>query len=74
MRSVNMHDAKTNLSRLVEQAAHGESFVIARAGKALVKVVAVDAPTGDDRRRLGFMEGEFDVPEDFDHMGAVEWE
>lgn len=74
MRSVNMHDAKTNLSRLVEQAAHGESFVIARAGKALVKVVAIDAPTGGDRRRLGFMDGEFDVPEDFDRMGAAEIE
>ena len=44
MRTVNMHEAKTHLSRLVEAAANGEPFIIARAGKPVVKVVAVDAP------------------------------
>ncbi len=39
MRKVNMHEAKTHLSRLVERAAKGEGFVIAKAGKPLVKVV-----------------------------------
>ena len=42
MRTVNMHEAKTQLSRLVADAAAGEPFIIARAGKPLVKVVAVD--------------------------------
>ena len=45
MRTVNMQVAKTNLSRLVEAAANGEPFIIARAGKPMVKVVAIDAPT-----------------------------
>lgn len=67
MKTVNMHEAKTHLSRLVEAAAAGESFVIARAGKPLVKVMRLD---GDQPRRLGFMQGQFSVPEDFDRMGA----
>ena len=46
MRTVNIHEAKTHLSRLVEAAAKGEPFIIAKAGKPLVKVVPVDAPHG----------------------------
>jgi prevent-host-death family protein len=45
MKTVNMQDAKTHLSRLVEAAAKGEPFIIVKAGKPLVKVVPVDAPT-----------------------------
>lgn len=67
MQIVNIHDAKTHLSRLVEQAAHGESFVIAKAGKPLAKVTAIDAPA--QRQRLGFLAGEVAVPADFDRMG-----
>jgi prevent-host-death family protein len=44
MQTYNIHDAKTQLSRLVEQAANGEPFIIAKAGKPMVKVVALDAP------------------------------
>ena len=66
MRTVNIHEAKTNLSRLVDGAAKGEPFIIARAGKPLVKVVPVDAPV--KKRRLGFMKGQFTVPDDFDTM------
>ncbi|UHD15230.1 type II toxin-antitoxin system Phd/YefM family antitoxin [Thiocapsa bogorovii] len=69
MNIVNMHEAKTHLSRLVEQAAAGEPFIIARAGKPLVKVVALDTPDGAQVRRLGFLRGEISVPEDFDSMG-----
>ena len=72
MRTVNMHEAKTQLSRLVADAAAGEPFVIARAGKPLVKVVAVDAPAAGTMRRLGFMEGQISIPEDFDRAGAAE--
>ncbi len=61
MRTVNMHEAKTHLSRLVEQAAKGESFVIAKAGKPLVKVVALDARSTGQTGRLGFMAGEIAV-------------
>ncbi len=72
MRTVNIHEAKTQLSRLVDQAAKGEPFVIAKAGKPLVKVVPVDAPSRS--RRIGFMEGQFEIPEDFDHMFEAEIE
>jgi prevent-host-death family protein len=67
---VNIHEAKTHLSRLVERAARGESFIIARAGKPLVKVTAVDVPRAP--RRLGFLAGQIQVPDDFDEMGADE--
>lgn len=74
MRSVNIHEAKTHLSRLVDQAAKGEPFVIAKAGRPLVKVTALDAPTAGEARRLGFMAGQISVPDDFDRMGAGEIE
>ncbi len=74
MRTVNMHEAKTHLSRLVAAAASGEPFVIARAGKPLVKVVAVDTPAAGTKRRLGIMEGQVTIPENFDRIGAAEIE
>jgi prevent-host-death family protein len=70
MSTVNIHEAKTQLSRLVDKAAKGESFVIAKAGKPLVKVSALDAPA--EPKRLGFLEGEIEVPDDFDRMGERE--
>ena len=72
MRTVNIHQAKTHLSRLVERAAKGESFVIAKAGKPLVKVMLLDAPGPAESRRLGFMAGQIAVPDDFDRMGSKE--
>lgn len=72
MRTVNIHEAKTHLSRLVELAAKGEPFVIARAGKPLVKVLALDAP--QSVKRLGFMAGSIKTPDDFDRMGSAEIE
>jgi len=72
MRTVNIHEAKTQLSRLVDAAAKGEPFIIAKAGKPLVKVVPIDAPAAP--RRLGFMRGAFTVPDDFDTMGQEEIE
>ncbi len=74
MRTYNMHEAKTHLSRLVAQAADGEPFVIARSGKPVVKVMAIDAPTAEAARRVGFMSGEIQIPEDFNRMGADEIE
>ena len=72
MRTVNIHEAKTHLSRLVDAAAKGEPFIIAKAGKPLVKVVPIDAPAAP--RRLGFMRGQFTVPDDFDTMYQEEIE
>ena len=68
--TVDIHEAKTQLAKLVDRAARGEAFVIAKAGKPMVKVAAVDAPASP--RRLGFLAGEISVPKDFDRMGEVE--
>ena len=70
MNTVNIHEAKTQLSRLVDRAARGEAFIIAKAGKPLVKVSPIDAPAKP--RRLGFLKGEFEIPDDFDRMGERE--
>ena len=67
METVNIDEAKTHLSRLVDRAAKGEPFIIARAGKPLVKVVAIEAPE-KPASRLGFMRGAIVVPDDFDRM------
>jgi prevent-host-death family protein len=74
MHTVNIHEAKTHLSRLVEEASKGEPFIIAKAGRPLVKVTALDAPTAGEVRRVGFMVGEIAVPDDFDLMGRTEIE
>lgn len=64
MEIVNIHEAKTHLSRLIEKAVNGEPFIIAKAGKPLVKVTAIEEAPVDTSRRLGFMRGQFKVPED----------
>jgi prevent-host-death family protein len=74
MRTVNIHEAKTHLSRLVEQAAKGEAFLIAKSGKPLVKVLPLDARQDAGRQRLGFLAGEIAVPDDFNCMGQDEIE
>ncbi len=70
MVTVNIHEAKTQLSKLVDQAVKGEAFVIAKAGKPLVKVAALEAPAKP--LRLGFLAGEIEVPDDFNRMGDAE--
>jgi prevent-host-death family protein len=70
MEIVNMHEAKTHLSRLVEKAAAGESFIIAKAGKPMVKVIPIVA--AKPMRRIGSMKGQIEVPDDFDTMGQDE--
>lgn len=73
MRVVNIHEAKTHLSRLVEQAAEGESFVIAKAGKPMVRVVPLeDIVKEPPPSRFGFLRGQLTVPVDFDRMGEEE--
>jgi prevent-host-death family protein len=74
MKVVNIHEAKTHLSKLVEEAAKGEPFIIAKAGKPTVKVVPLDAPTGKKIRRMGFMKGEISVPDNFDRLFEKEIE
>ncbi len=72
MRTVNIHQAKTHLSRLVEEASKGESFIIAKDGQPLVKVVPVDPPEAPQVRRLGFMIDQADVPGDLDAVPEEE--
>lgn len=74
MLTVNIHDAKTQLSKLVERAANGEAFIIAKAGNPMVKVVPLQAEDRGTAQRLGFMSGEVRVPDDFDRMGEEEIE
>jgi prevent-host-death family protein len=71
MFQVNIHEAKTQLSALVDRAAKGDYFVIAKAGKPMVKVIPYTQPhTG--KKRTGFLRGENTVPDDFDTMFADE--
>jgi prevent-host-death family protein len=71
---VNIHQAKTHLSRLIERLAGGGAFIIAKAGKPVAKVVPVSAPDVGMAKRLGFMAGQFTLPDDFDRMGGQEIE
>ena len=74
MQTFNIHEAKTHLSRIVERVARGESFVIAKAGKPMVKVGPLDATEPSPPMRLGFLAGQVQVPDDFDTMGSAEIE
>ena len=74
MRQVNMHEAKTHLSRLVEEAAAGAPFVICKAGRPMVRVTPLEegGVAAAPRRRLGLLAGQCQVPDDFDQMMAAE--
>jgi prevent-host-death family protein len=62
-KTVNIHEAKTHLSRLLEEAVAGEEVIIAKAGRPMVRLAPVEPP---ERRRLGFMKGIWpDLPEEF---------
>ena len=74
MHVYNIHEAKTHLSKLIDKAAKGEPFIIAKAGKPMVKVVPFDEPPKRPVQRIGFLKGEFEVPDDFDEMGKDEIE
>ena len=63
MAEINVHEAKTHLSRLLLRVAGGEEIVIARAGKPVAKLVPIDPKP---RRVIGQDNGLFEVPDDFD--------
>jgi prevent-host-death family protein len=71
MQQYNIHAAKTHLSALVEKAAAGEAFIIAKAGKPMVKVISC-LPKNNATRRIGFLKGQIEVPADFDKIGQSE--
>ena len=66
MTTVNIHAAKTHLSRLVEEAAAGKEIIIAKAGTPRAKLVPLTAGTGRKERRLGLLVGRLSIPENFD--------
>jgi prevent-host-death family protein len=66
MEIVNIHEAKTHLSRLIQKAVEGEPFMIAKAGKPMVTVTAVEPEKKADRKRkMGFLKGKVTIPDDF---------
>jgi len=70
MPSINIHEAKTHLSRFVEEAASGQEIVIARAGKPIARLVALE--TVDSKpRELGLGRGRFNIPADVDRRDEV---
>ena len=64
METVNIYDAKTHLSKLVDKAASGEDVVVSRNGKPLVRITRLEPPKR--RIRFGLLRGKLVVPEDFD--------
>lgn len=68
--SVNIHEAKTHFSRLVERASSGETIVISRAGTPVAKLVGVDASVATPPKRLGFLDGVAAIPDDFDDWAS----
>ena len=71
MVQVNIHEAKTRLSALIEMVASGESFIIAKAGKPMAKVIPYST-SKKPLRQTGFMANEIVIPKDFDTMLSSE--
>ncbi len=66
MQTVNIHVAKTHLSRLLDEVAAGAEIVIARAGRPVARLVPLERPSLPARRQLGRLAGQLTVPADFD--------
>lgn len=73
MPSINIHEAKTHLSRLVEQAAAGEEIVIAKAGRPVARLMPLAQPSSVPRK-LGLLAGKYVVPDDIDSIFAEDIE
>ena len=69
---INIHQAKTHLSNLLERVAHGEEIIIAKAGKPVARLTSFETQPPHEIKIIGFMAGEFTVPDDFDAMAADE--
>ncbi|MBM3794055.1 MAG: type II toxin-antitoxin system prevent-host-death family antitoxin [Acidobacteria bacterium] len=73
MKTVDIHEAKTQLSRLVDEVVRGEAVVIAKAGRPLVQMMTVGGPPAPPAR-LGLLSGQIQTPADFDRIGESEIE
>ena len=72
MTTINVHEAKTHLSKLLDRAADGETIVIAKAGRPVARLMPLEVMASVAERRLGFLQGRIQVPDDFDQLGAEE--
>ncbi|MGM0646558.1 MAG: type II toxin-antitoxin system Phd/YefM family antitoxin [Thermodesulfobacteriota bacterium] len=72
METINIHEAKTHLSRLLKNVQEGNPFIISKAGKPIARVTSIDAPEPQQAQRVGFLAGQIEVPQDFDRMGEKE--
>ena len=69
MRQVNIHQAKTHLSRLADEAGAGETIILAKAGKPVAMLVPLnDEVQKKNPRELGFLKGKLNIPDDFDTL------
>ncbi len=69
IRTINIHEAKTHLSRLIDEVEQGKSFIIAKAGKPKAKVVPIATSREETlKRRYGFMKGVYTVPDNFEEI------
>lgn len=68
MTTVNIHEAKTHLSQLLQDVSRGEQVIIARAGKPVARLVPIEE--AGTPSRLGFLEGSAQIPSDFNELGA----
>jgi prevent-host-death family protein len=64
MQTVNMHEAKTQLSKLVARASAGEAIIVAKGGKPAARLGPIEDVVGPKKRKLGWLEGQIDVPDD----------
>ncbi len=70
MRSINIHDAKTHFSKLVDHVSAGETVLIAKAGKPVAQLVPLDSVPAAGRQRTGFLSGMI-FPDDFDSIESA---
>ncbi len=74
MRTYNIHEAKTHLSRLIDEVENGEPFIIAKAGKPKAQVIPIRASKKKPMQRIGFMKGMYKAPDDIKNPFAAEIE
>ena len=68
MRTINIHQAKTHLSRLVSEVVEGESFIIAKSGKPMARLIPLEVPEVPATRRIGSLKGMYSIPDNFDEI------
>jgi prevent-host-death family protein len=68
MRTFNIHEAKTHLSRLIDEVEKGEPFIIAKAGKPKAQVIPIGVSKRKPKKRIGFMKGMYTLPDNYEEV------